>query len=158
MKKALKAIAVICICLALYSVGNLYVNGSEIPIFKYKNFYTNVESSTKLPSKKTIILFFTAECGSCDDAARSIFDFSKANKDFNFVFVTEETDKNRITNYLERNNISKISDYIYIDQKRSFQKDFGLGFTMSIPTILYYDENGKFIKEVKNLNELFLSL
>jgi thiol-disulfide isomerase/thioredoxin len=138
----------------LYSVGNLYLSGSSIPVFTYKSFYSNSESLTKLPSNKTIILFFTAECGSCDDAASSIYEFSKGNKEFNFVFITEETNKNKIKDYIERNKIKEISDYVFIDSRKSFQKDFGLGFRMSIPTILYYDEKGAFVTEIKNHGDL----
>lgn len=160
MKKAIKAFAVVCICFILYHTAVLYCSGSEIPILKYKNFHSNSKSITltQLPSKKTIILFFTTECGSCDDAARAIRNFSKANKDFNFVFITEETDEDKIDDYLERNLILANSDFIFIDEKRSFQKDFGLGLSMSIPTILYYDENGTFVKEIKDFQELFPSI
>jgi thiol-disulfide isomerase/thioredoxin len=138
----------------LYHTAILYLGGSNIPDFKYKNFYTNSVSTTKLPFKKTLFIFFTTECGSCDEAASAIYDLSRKNLDFNLVFITEETDSSKSSDYLERNKIKEISDYLFIDQNKSFQKDFGLGITMSIPTILFYDQNGKFVQEIKNFQEL----
>jgi thiol-disulfide isomerase/thioredoxin len=128
--------------------------GSKLPELKYRNVNTNVISRTILPTKKTLVIYFFPDCGSCDMVAKNIYDISKKNNNCNFVFITEETNNTKIKDYIRRNKINQITDHIYIDYKKSFQEDFGTGFTISIPTILYYNQEGNLVCEIKNVKEL----
>ena len=70
------------------------------------------------------------------------------------MFITEEKDLTSIKTYVNDNKIDEITSYILIDYDKDFQKDFGLGFSLTIPTILYYNQKGDFIKEIKDYDEL----
>ena len=155
MKLILKIIGFAFLLFILYKSVLLYTMGSKLPEIKYRNVSTNIIALTILPAKKTIVIYFIPNCGSCDMVAKTVYNISKKNNNFNFVFITEETNNMVIKDYITRNKINQITNHILIDDKKSFQEDFGTGFTISIPTILYYDQEGIFVREIKDVTELY---
>ena len=115
MRKILKCIGFIFFIFILYKSCLLYISGSKLPDISYKNFFSKSCVSVTLPIKKTLIIFFTTECGPCDDVGIAVYKFSQEQKDFNFIFVTEETDIFKVNNYLDRNNIKDVTSSVFID-------------------------------------------
>lgn len=138
----------------IYQTSILYLGGSKFPDFSYKNLKNKIIKGSSLPKMKTLIIFFSTDCNYCTDLINEVKMVAKKRKDLNFLFVTEEKNKSLVNLYVKENEIDKLSSYILLDSQNTFQKDFGLGFALSIPTILYYDNEGNFVKEIKDYDEL----
>ena len=104
--------------------------------------------------KRHCFFFFTTNCGSCEIGAQEICNFGKQNPNVNLVFITENQNIEEVKKFIKNNKIYEVTKNIFIDYNRNFREDFGLGISISIPTILYYDENGKYLKEIKDFDEL----
>ncbi|WP_162846446.1 TlpA family protein disulfide reductase [Flavobacterium dankookense] len=138
----------------VYQTFILHISGSKIPDFSYKNINNKIVRVSSLPRLKTLIVFFSTDCDYCTDAISEIKKISIKRKDVNYLFVTEEKDLTSVSTFVKKNKLNEITPYILIDYNKNFQKDFGLGFSMSIPTILHYDKNGNFVKEIIDYDEL----
>lgn len=152
-KNILKVLIVFLLLFITYQTSILYLSGSNMPDFSYKNINNKIVRGSSLPKLKTLIVFFSTDCDYCTDVINEVKKISVKRKDINYLFITEEKDLTSISTYVKKNEIYEITSYILIDYNKNFQKDFGLGFSLSIPTILYYDENGNFVKEIIDYDE-----
>ncbi len=140
--------------LIIYQTSLLYFSGSKIPDFLYADIKNKIVKGSNLPKSRTLFIFFSTNCNYCSVAINEIKKLATNRKDINYVFITEEKDLTSIKTYVNDNKIDEITSYILIDYDKDFQKDFGLGFSLTIPTILYYNQKGDFIKEIKDYDEL----
>jgi hypothetical protein len=153
-KTIFKVLILVTLFFIIYQTSLLYLSGSNLPNFSYKDINNKIVKGSNLPKLKTLIVFFSTDCNYCTDAINEIKEIGIKRNDINYLFITEETNLNSIKKYSKSNKIDEITSYILIDYKKNFQKDFGLGFSLSIPTILYYNQNGDFVKEIKDYDEL----
>lgn len=153
-KSIFKVLLFAILFLLIYKTSLLYFSGNKIPDFSYADINNKIVKGSNLPKSSTLFIFFSTDCNYCTVAINEIKKIATNRKDISYVFITEEIDLTSINTYVNNNKIDEITSYILIDYNKDFQKDFGLGFSLSIPTILYYNQKGDFIKEIKDYDEL----
>lgn len=154
MKKQLIFLFLIFVTLVAFFISYFYK--SKTYDFNYYNLNNQLIEKVKLPKTKIIFIYFSTECESCLKTIKNANEISKTNKKVNFIFIADETNETNIKNYFNHNEIKINYDSVFIDKKNSFNSDFncGLGIIVTYPKILFYDENGFFIKELPNLESL----
>jgi thioredoxin-related protein len=153
-KSIFKVLLFAILFLFIFKTSLLYFSGNKIPDFSYTDINNKIVKGSNLPKSSTLFIFFSTDCNYCTVAINEIKKNATNRKDISYVFITEEIDLTSIKAYVNNNKIDEITSYILIDYNKDFQKDFGLGFSLSIPTMLYYNQKGDFIKEIKDYDEL----
>ncbi|MBY0244564.1 MAG: hypothetical protein K2Q03_03820 [Sphingobacteriaceae bacterium] len=151
-----KKILLICVGLfiSIQTIKYIYkqFNNSK---YQYIDLEQNEHSLSELPKKNSFYIYFLPDCDYCSEVVQIIKKKPSSLQKFNFVFITEEKDTTKIKQFVYDNKLLNITPFVYIDRKKSFSEEFGLSISnINVPEILYYDKNGKFIKEIKNHADL----
>ena len=154
MRKAFKIIGIcILLCLIIQTV-RMYSSGNNIQEYTYLALDNSNHTNNELPKSPIIFVYFSTECGFCEKTIIELSKLHNVNRTINFVFITRETDIVVVKKFVVENKMDELTSFIYIDPKDNFPMDFGLGMTYSTPTILVYNNKGKFVKEVKNYKDI----
>lgn len=156
MKKILKIVGILILLFIVMQLTKMYFSGNKIPNYSYLGLDNKYHTSKELRNTPTIFVYFSPECGFCEKAIVELKKLHKINNAIHCVFVTNQKSKKIITDFIKANNLNELTGSIFIDEKDSFPMDFGLGMAYTTPTILAYNSNGKFIKEITNYEDIKL--
>ena len=154
MMKVFKIIGICVLLFLIVQISRMYFSGSHIPDFNYTGLDNKKYTKQDLPQSQIIFIYFSPECGFCEKAIVELSILHQINKSVNFVFITSEKSNKIISKFVHKNNVGSLTKFILKDTDDSFSFDFGLGFTYTTPTILLYNSNGDFVKEIKNYKEI----
>lgn len=146
MKKTLKCFVIIFLMIISIQSYNYYKSGDNINNITYYDLNLKVRQYF-FSNNKNYILYFDPDCGCCSEMLKKI----PRNKSSSMIFVTPNKNINSIKDFIKKNNLNFGS--VFIDLKNSFAKDFGLGFVVTIPTLLVINEN----KKVEDVTNKFIS-
>ncbi|MGB1232445.1 MAG: peroxiredoxin family protein [Winogradskyella sp.] len=158
MKKAIKAIVIVCILGIVSFLSYKVAIGTQekneiaeqletIPEFEFLTLEQQPFTKANLkPEKKTIFIYFNSECDFCQHEAQSISDNLESFKEVQFIFVSTEpiTTIRQFSEHYNLNNKQNIT-FLY-DNLNTFSSRFDAN---SIPYLLIYDNEQKLIKKHK---------
>lgn len=154
MIKSFKIIGLGILLLLIIQIARMYFSGSKIPDYNYLGLDKKYHTNTELPKTPLIFVYFSPDCGFCEKA---IVELKKLqNKNISYVFITNEKSQKIINDFIQLNKLNELTNFVFIDEIGSFPMDFGLGMTYTTPTILAYNENGDFVKEIVDFKDIKL--
>lgn len=132
--------------LSIFVYNKTQTNKSEtIPNFQYYDLKTNKYFSKKniIYNKKTVILYVSSHCGSCEKILQDINAFSASSNE-NIIIIISEESNDFARNFFKQFNFGNQVKLLN-DSKNQFTSDFGLGISISYPLVFRYNENQKLI-------------
>lgn len=154
--KAFKIVGICIILFVLVQLARMYFSGNSIPNYSYLGLDDKYHTSSELPNTPIIFVYFSPECGFCETTIVELKKFKQLNKNVSYVFITNQKSIKIIADFTKTNKLNDLTNYIFIDPKDTFPMDFGLGFTYTTPTILAYNKDGKFVKEITSYKDIKL--
>jgi hypothetical protein len=127
----------------------IYYKNSITGVYNLK--YYNIDNELKkvfFTKKNNYVLYFDPSCDFCSEYLKKI----NNNEECSLVLITPNKDVNLIKDFIKKNNLSK--NNVFIDKNNSFSEDFGIGFIVSIPTLLLINEKNY----AKNITDDFLKI
>lgn len=118
----------------------------SIPKFKYYDLNNNeITNLYYTIEKPLLVVYFSTQCGDCKNVIANI-QSKKINDIYSVYYISSDSEK-EVKDFLVKTNFSnKIKNQTLIDKNKTFQFDFSLGIYIIYPTLLYFDENGHFLK------------
>ena len=154
MIKRLKILGVLVLLFLVVQTIRMYYSGEKIPSYNYLGLDKKRHTDLELPKTPTIFIYFSPDCGFCEKA---IIELKKLqNKNISYVFITNEKSQKTINDFIQLNKLNELTSLVFIDEKDSFPMDFRLGMTYTTPTILAYNKNGEFLKEITSYEDIKL--
>ena len=150
-------ILILFLLILVLIISMFYKSNPTISKTNYKSLNKNSQISDKLNlQKKTLIVYFSTDCGNCSMILNEILNSNKLKNELNILLIAAEKDKNKVKSFLKHNKLEKLNTLVYLDTENNFIKDFGLGFriVVSYPQILYFNEKKEFIKKITELSEI----
>jgi peroxiredoxin len=162
MKRKIKiiSISIIAFCVGFlgYKIKNKLNQKKEvseriqvIPNFSFLST-KGIEFTVKnLDSKPTIFIYFNSDCDYCKSEATKIQERLSEFKDTQLIFVSFEK-RVSIEKFAKQYKLNNQGNVIFLeDKKGEFSKLFNVN---SIPYIVIYDKNKKFIQKFKGITKI----
>lgn len=155
MKKALKTVALVIVIVISFFLIKRFYRSNYLPSFEYKATNNNSFTNDDLDKDKAaVFIYYSTECSDCKNL-NSYFDLFKSKEEkINFILVAQNTQKQKIVDFLDVSKLSNFRGKLLIDTQNDFPSDFSLGIQIALPTILYYDKEGKFVKKIESYEEI----
>ena len=155
MKKIFKVLLLILFLILSYFLFNRFYRFDDLPHFQYETtsgqYFKNKDLNK---DKATVFIYYSTDCTDCK-GINTCFELFKAKEEtINFILIAQNTQKENIVGFLDVSQLATFRGRLLIDKKNNFPSDFSLGIEIGLPTILYYNKEGKFVKQLGNYEEL----
>lgn len=145
MKKAVPYFGILLLILAFIQTYNFYKNNDAVKSVAYFDLQLELKQHS-FSKNNNYILYFDPDCGHCSEILKKI----PYDKNSSILFITPNKNIQSIKSFIKKNDVNFNS--VLIDLKNDFAKDFGLGFIVSIPTVLIINND-----KVENITHRFNS-
>lgn len=162
MKKMVRLIVGVIIVVTLLALGHAINNElyhkkeveariKTIPIFSFKTLKGRTFTKNSLENKTTVFVYFNSDCDYCKSEATKIKERISEFKNSQLIFVSFEN-KEEIAQFAKSYGLYTEKNVVFLeDRKGEFSKSFDVN---SIPYIVVYDNNHKFLKKFKGITRI----
>lgn len=121
-----------------------------LPHFSFINLEGKVFTQHNLKNKPIIFVYFNSDCNYCQSEASKIEEKLQDFKNVQLLFVSFE-EKEGIVKFAKQYKLDNQDNIVFLeDRKGEFSKLFDVN---SIPYIVVYNKNGKFLKKFKGITK-----